>query len=465
MNIKGITADSREVQKGYVFVAIDGNNLNGEDYISDAIKNGAKTVVVNSDSKIEDMPAVEIIRVDNPRLYLSELSAKFYTNQPKQLVAVTGTSGKTSTAYFFKELCSLTALKSASIGTLGVISDEIDFDTYDVLTSPPAPLLHRILNDLAKKQIDHVAVEASSHGLSQYRLENVHFKAAGFTNFSRDHLDYHSDMDDYFQSKMHLFNTVLKTGAAVINADIPEFDSVKTNCIKHRVLTYGKNGDFIKLVDSGENFIVLEIDGKRYSTEFTQAATFQTHNLMCALGLAIATHVSIDNLINAIPKLKTIPGRLQYAGEYNGATIYVDYAHKPEALEVILKSLRQNCQGKLHVLFGCGGNRDKGKRPIMGEIAGKYADIITITDDNPRHEDPAEIRKQIVQACPKSTEIGDRAEAIRHAISQLNKNDILVLAGKGHEEYQVIGNEKIHFSDMEEVKKYTHTTNPFSDLE
>lgn len=465
MNIKGITSDSREVQKGYVFVAIDGNNLNGEDYIFDAIKNGATTVVVGSESEIKDIPDVETIRVDNPRLYLSELSAKLYTNQPKQLVAVTGTSGKTSTAYFFKELCSLSDYKSASIGTLGVISDDVEFDTYDVLTSPPAPLLHRILNDLAKKQVDHVCVEASSHGLSQYRLENAHFKAAGFTNFSRDHLDYHSDMEDYFQSKMRLFNTVLKDGAAIINADIPEFDKIKASCQNHRILTYGRKGDFIKLINSGENFIVLEIDGKQYSTEFTQAATFQTHNLMCALGLAIATHIPIDTLVNAIPKLQTIPGRLQYAGEYNGATIYVDYAHKPEALEVILKSLKQNCQGKLHVLFGCGGNRDKGKRPIMGGIAAKYADVITITDDNPRHEDPAEIRKQIVEACPKCTEIGDRSEAIRHAISQLKKNDILVLAGKGHEEYQVIGDKKIHFSDMEEAKKYTQITNPFSDLE
>ncbi len=465
MNIKGVTSDSREVQKGFLFVAIDGHNLNGENFIPDAVKNGASTVVVHSDSTIDNIANVEIIKVDNPRLYLSEVSAKFYSNQPKQLMAVTGTSGKTSTAYFFKELCSLSGFKSASIGTLGVISDEVEFDTYDFLTSPPAPLLHKILNDLAKKQIDHVCVEASSHGLSQYRLEYANFKAAGFTNFSRDHLDYHSDMDDYFQSKMRLFHTVLKNGTAVINADIPEFEKIQSNCSSHKILSYGRKGEFIKLIDSGENYIIIEVDGKKYTTEFTQSATFQTHNLMCALGLAITSHIPIDTLINAIPKLKTIPGRLQYAGEYNGATIYVDYAHKPEALEVILRSLKQTCQGRLHVLFGCGGNRDKGKRQIMGEIASKYSDVIIVTDDNPRHEDPAEIRRQIISGCPNCTEIGDRAKAIRHAISQLKKNDILVLAGKGHEEYQVIGDEKIHFSDMAEVRKYVQTSDPLSDLE
>jgi UDP-N-acetylmuramoyl-L-alanyl-D-glutamate--2,6-diaminopimelate ligase len=453
-NITGITSDSREVKKGYAFVAINGNHQNGEEFIGDAIKNGAEKIIVGKDSIVQDISDIEIIRVDNPRLYLSELSAQVYSNQPKFLTAVTGTSGKTSTAYFYKEICSESGFKSASIGTLGVISDEIEFDTYEVLTSPPAPLLHKILNDLAKKQIDHVCVEASSHGLDQYRLESIHLKAAGFTNFSRDHLDYHKGMSDYFASKMRLFNTVLKEGIAVINADIPEYQDIIAHCAKHKVLTYGKKGEFIKLKSSGENYLVLEIDGKEYSTEFTLAATFQTYNLMCALGLALAVGVKVDNAVEAIAKLKTIPGRLEYVGEHNGAAIYVDYAHKPEALEIVLKSLKEQCQGKLHVLFGCGGDRDKGKRPIMGEIASRFADHITVTDDNPRSEDPAEIRAEILASCPQAIEIGDRAKAIHHAISQVKKNDILVLAGKGHEEYQIVGDNKIHFSDMEEAKRY-----------
>jgi len=449
-NIK-ISEDSREIAEEGIFVAIKGSSVNGEDYISKAIENGASEVVVDSKSSINIKDGIKLTKVDNPRRYLSQKSAELYPKQPKYLTAVTGTSGKTSVAFFFKELCKHIGFKSSSIGTLGVLCDNVDISFAETLTSPSAPHLHKALEELSNAGVNHVCVEASSHGLDQYRVASLKLKAAAFTNFSRDHLDYHEDMDDYFKAKMRLFNEVLGDGIAVLNADIPQYQDLIKNCKNY--ISYGEHGKEIKLLSYDESSIAVTIKGEQFNVETDFAATFQKYNLLAAAGLVLAIGIEPKEITQAMEKVKIVPGRMHFAGEKNGAKIYVDYAHKPEALETVLKSLKTNCLGSLKLVFGCGGDRDKGKRSIMGSIAQTYADEVFITDDNPRTEDASSIRKEILESCSKAVEIAARGEAIRESMSNLHENDILVIAGKGHEEYQIFGDKKSHFSDFEEVQK------------
>lgn len=460
MNISGITSDSRKVKNGYAYVAIRGSKFNGEDFIQDAINSGAIEIVVSEDSTVNSVKNAKLTKVPNARKYIASIASKLYPNQPQNIVAITGTNGKTSVAFFFKQIAEFCGHKAASIGTLGVLADNYPNDAEDVLTSPETVELHSILHNLANSGVKYTAIEASSHGLSQNRVDSVNFRVGGFTNLTRDHMDYHGSVEDYFNAKARLFKELVKE-TAVLNADIPEYSKLKEIAYEAglKVMSYGKKGESIKLITSSDEVIVCDIMGKKYNILHKLSGSFQVYNIMCAIGLSLGVGLEIDNIIKSIEHIKAAPGRLELAGTYNGAEVYVDYAHTPDALENALSSLKSHCSGKLHVLFGCGGDRDPGKRPQMGEIANRLADEVIVTDDNPRTEDSASIRKQILAACPKAFEFGDRAIAIKEAMKRLNNNDMLLLAGKGHETYQVIGKEKIHFCDKEQVQNFIKANN------
>ncbi|MCE2991949.1 MAG: UDP-N-acetylmuramoyl-L-alanyl-D-glutamate--2,6-diaminopimelate ligase [Candidatus Jidaibacter sp.] len=450
---RGITSDSRKVESGFIYVSIEGVKLNGDDFIDEAISRGATLVIIQKNSAYKN-DAIEILRVENTRTKLAKLAHDFYQPQPKHIVAVTGTSGKTSVAFFYKQIAELLKHKSASVGTLGVLSNYAKFDVGDTLTSPDPITLNQILADLHAHKITHVAMEASSHGISQHRVDGIKFQAAAFTSFSQDHLDYHNSMEEYFAAKLKLFTEVLKSGYAVLNADIPEFEKISTalaNNSRIKILSYGRSGNHIKLLSSQKPDISLEILGAKFDTKFYPEGSFQIYNLMAAIGLAIATGMKPHEIVEIVPEIKAAPGRMEFVTEFNGAKIFVDYAHKPDALDKALTALKHECKGKIVVVFGCGGDRDKSKRKIMGEIAARLADTVIVTDDNPRTEDASSIRKQVMEGCKGAIEFDDRAVAIAEAIKLLKPSDMLLIAGKGHETYQIIGKEYLHFSDHEEV--------------
>ncbi len=458
-SIKGIEDNSINIKKDYVFFALNGEKTHGAKFINDAIKNGAKFVITDKKyTKKLNNNDVKILQVDNPRKYLSKLLSIFYREKPEDIVAVTGTNGKTSVVNFYQQICDLLKFKSASIGTLGLINSnkEYKFKENLSLTSPMHIQLHKLLKELYNNNITYVAIEASSHGIIQHRLDNIAFKAVGFTNFSQDHLDYHFTLEAYFNAKLRIFNEILQEGKyAVLNADINEFDTIHKVCKQRniKVIEYGKKARDLEILSSKDGRWEVKIFGERYFLETKIKGTFQLYNILCAVGLAIACNLPIDKIIHNISNIKPARGRLELVSNYSGSQIYVDYAHTPDSLKTVLQTLRSIFTGKLHVLFGCGGQRDTSKRFLMGSIAKKLADYVIITDDNPREEDPSLIRKQILKACPKAKEIDGREKAIKYAIGNLKKNDILLIAGKGHEDYQIIGKKKIHFSDFEQVKK------------
>lgn len=458
-SVKGIEDNSVNIKNGYAFFALSGEKTHGARFIDEAIKNGAKFIVV--DKKFTKQLVnndVKILQVDNPKEYLSKVLSSFYREKSENIVAVTGTNGKTSVVNFYQQICNLLKFKSASIGTLGLInSDEkYKFKENLSLTSPMPIQLHKLLKELCNNNVTHVAIEASSHGIIQHRLDNIDFKAVGFTNFSQDHLDYHSTLEAYFNAKLRIFNKILQEGKyAVLNADIEEFDAIRKVCKQRniKVIEYGKKAKDLEILSSKDGNWEVKIFGQRYFLETKIKGNFQLYNILCAVGLAIACNLPVDKIIQNISKIKPARGRLELASNYNGAQIYVDYAHTPDSLKTVLQTLRGICIGKLYVLFGCGGQRDTSKRFLMGSIAKELADYVIITDDNPREEDPSLIRKQILESCPKAKEIDGRGKAIQYAMDNLKRNDILLIAGKGHEDYQIIGKKKIHFSDFEQVKK------------
>lgn len=458
--VNGVTSDSRQVKKNYLFAALPGSKLEGSKFIADAIDHGASIILADENAKLpEGVSDVVLIKDKNPRQAFAKLAAKFYKLQPEHIVAVTGTSGKTSTVSFIQQLWHLSGnVKCASLGTLGVRGPGIR--RYGSLTTPDTQSLHAELADLAAVGINHLAMEASSHGLDQFRLDGVLIDAAGFTNLSRDHLDYHASMDDYFMAKARLFSEVMQpNGVAVINAD----DEYGQRLIKiskdagHTVMTFGVTGDDLKLLNrvprpDGQD-ISIEVLGKKYDLTLPLVGEFQVMNALCALGLVMAKDKIAENYIHHLENLRGVPGRLQLVPGHKKGAVYVDYAHKPAALEAVLKTLRPHTEGRLVCVFGCGGNRDAGKRPLMGKIAGDLADKVIVTDDNPRYEDAATIRTQIMEVIPQATEIADRAEAIQKAVSELQEGDVLVVAGKGHEQGQIIADTVHVFDDVEEVKK------------
>jgi UDP-N-acetylmuramoyl-L-alanyl-D-glutamate--2,6-diaminopimelate ligase len=457
LEISGISADSRLVEPGFLFVAIAGTKADGARFIADAVAKGAAAVLAADQAEVGDV-SVPVLRVVEPRRALALMAAIFYVAQPATIVAVTGTSGKTSVADFTRQIFAALGHQAASLGTIGVVKP--DGSLYGSLTTPDPVTLHKILAELANEGVTHLAFEASSHGLDQHRLDGVRIKAAAFTNLGRDHLDYHPTMEAYLAAKMRLFTELLpKDGIAVVNADTVEGAQVAgaAEASGRRILTVGRKGDGLKLErlvreGFGQRLSVGH-EGRVYDVRLPLLGEYQASNALLAAGLAIATGESAGRVLPSLQSLHGVKGRLEIVGEANGGLAVVDYAHKPEALAAVLDALRPFATGRLICVVGCGGDRDKGKRPIMGAIAVDKADVVIVTDDNPRSEKPAAIRAEILAGAKGAREIGDRAEAIRTAVGMLEKGDVVVVAGKGHETGQIVGDKVLPFSDHEEVRK------------
>jgi UDP-N-acetylmuramoyl-L-alanyl-D-glutamate--2,6-diaminopimelate ligase len=454
--IINLTSDSRAVKPGCLFAALPGFKLDGRDYIESAIEKGAEAIL--SLPGLSSLP-VPYIADENPRQLYSQIAARLFEGQPETIVALTGTNGKSSTIEFLRQIWTVAGKSAACFGTLGVTTDK--GVTPLKHTTPDAVALHRTLTELFDSGITHTGMEASSHGLVQYRLDGVKLSAVGFTNLTQDHFDYHPDMDDYFKAKARLFDALAPKGIpAVINVD-SEYgrqmaDVAQTAGLK--VMTVGWSGADIRIAEvtprRASQTIELVWDGRRHKVELPLAGEFQTLNVVSALGLAVATGVDKNVALEALTQLKTVAGRMEKAGEAaNGAPVFIDFAHTPDGLEKLLRGVRPHTMGRIIVVFGCGGDRDPDKRPKMGAIAAKLADHVIVTDDNPRTEIAADIRAAVMKGCPNAEEFGDRAQAIAHAISLLKADDCLVIAGKGHESGQIIGDQIIPFSDVIEARK------------
>ncbi|MEM6616372.1 MAG: UDP-N-acetylmuramoyl-L-alanyl-D-glutamate--2,6-diaminopimelate ligase [Pseudomonadota bacterium] len=452
IDVKGLTADSRAVQQGFVFAALKGSATDGRKFIPKAIEAGASAIL--TDTAPGDVPSnVAFLLDDNPRQRLAEMAARLFPRQPDNIVAVTGTAGKTSVATFARQLFSALGCHAASLGTVGVqIGEELK---YGNLTTPDPVTLHQILDEIAGEGVTHLAMEASSHGLHQYRLDGVKLRAAGFTNLGRDHLDYHGTMDAYLTAKLRLFEDLLPPdGTAVFNADCDEAAAIASIVERRglRAIPIGKAGTGIQIKDIRDNAFkqIVEIDGTlgSHNVSVPFVGRFQVMNALISAGLTVAAGCDPQDVFAAVETLKGAKGRLERIGmTESGANIIIDYAHKPDALREVLIALRPFTAGRLISVFGAGGDRDPGKRPIMGAVSKEFADVTIVTDDNPRTEDPATIRKAILDSAPSALEIGDRAEAIAHAASIAGRGDTILIAGKGHEPGQIIGTETIPFSD------------------
>jgi UDP-N-acetylmuramoyl-L-alanyl-D-glutamate--2,6-diaminopimelate ligase len=450
--VSGLAADSRAVKPGDLFFALAGAKTDGARFIDQTIAAGAVAIAGERPPQAE--LRVPFVVTPNPRRALALAAAKFYPRQPAIIAAVTGTSGKTSVAAFTRQIWQRLGHASASIGTIGLVSPKRT--VYGSLTTPDPIALHRQLDEIAGEGVTHLALEASSHGLDQYRLDGIRIAAGGFTNLSRDHMDYHPDIAHYLNAKLRLFRDLVGPGgAAVISADHDASQAVIDAGRAHgsRIMTVGRQGEGIRLVDASiDGFaqkLVLEHAGRKRELRLPLVGEFQIENALVAAGLAIGTGSDPDQVFAALGGLEGAKGRLERVGERNGAPIFVDYAHKPDALAKALQALRPYAKRRLVVVFGAGGDRDAGKRPLMGEIAAKNADSVIVTDDNPRSESPATIRSAILATAKGAREIGDRAEAIRIAISGLQPGDALLIAGKGHETGQIVGDRTLPFSDHE----------------
>ena len=455
--VSGVTADSRAVKPGFVFFAVPGVKADGLGFAAQAVANGAIAVV--AERRPAEPPGAALIVVDDVRAALSRAAAALHPRQPDCIAAITGTSGKTSVAAFTRQLWLALGHAAASLGTIGVVSPS--GDVYGSLTTPDPVTLHRLLDQMAGEDVTHLAMEASSHGLDQRRLDGVRLSAAAFTNLSRDHLDYHPTVEDYLAAKLRLFDTLLPPGApAIIDAD----SDVATRVVAAarargaRALTVGAQGEFLRLISAGTEGLAtrlaIEHAGRTHQVLLPLAGAFQTSNALVAAGIVIATGGDADTVFAALEHLEGAPGRLELIGRKGNAPVFVDYAHKPDALEKALAALRPFAPGRLIVVFGCGGDRDRGKRPIMGEIAARCADVAIVTDDNPRSEDPAAIRAEILAGMPQGDvrEIGDRARAIAAGVAMLQTGDALLIAGKGHETGQIVGDRVLPFSDHDAAR-------------
>ncbi|PWL17008.1 UDP-N-acetylmuramoyl-L-alanyl-D-glutamate--2,6-diaminopimelate ligase [Falsochrobactrum shanghaiense] len=456
VEITGVTSDSRKVERGFLFAALKGVKADGAAFAADAVQRGAVAIIAGKDTLINNVP-VPVLHVDDPRHGLAIAAAQFYGRQPEVMVAVTGTSGKTSVASFTRQIWAYAGFPAANIGTTGVFSPTRS--DYNSLTTPDPVELQRVLAVLADEGVTHTAMEASSHGLDQRRLDGVKLTAGAFTNLGRDHMDYHATIEEYLGAKMRLFDTLLPKGSPVIIFADDHYSPqaiAAAQAAGCAVKTVGRKGDFIALKrvehERFRQHVEVRINDEIYEVELPLAGDFQVANALVAAGLAMVTGVPAAAAMRALERLKGAPGRLDLVGATEeGAPVYVDYAHKPEALENVLTSVRPFTTGRVIVVFGCGGDRDKGKRPIMGEIASRLADVTIVTDDNPRSETPAQIRSEIMAAAPGAMEIGDRREAIFTAVSMMMPGDTLVVAGKGHEEGQTVGSITLPFSDHKAV--------------
>ncbi|MDP8915727.1 MAG: UDP-N-acetylmuramoyl-L-alanyl-D-glutamate--2,6-diaminopimelate ligase [Pseudomonadota bacterium] len=454
-DITGVTADSRKVKPGALFAALPGGQADGRAFIPAALAAGAVAVIAPDDTPDCGAP---LIRARDPRRAYALAAARFWGLQPRCCVAVTGTNGKTSVAAFTRQIFERLGHEAASMGTLGVRHGKTAL-TPPGLTTPDAADVARLLAELSGRGVTHLALEASSHGLDQRRLDGVVLAAAGFTNFTQDHLDYHGGMDRYLQAKLRLFEALLPRGrTTVLNADSPAFKPFADTAIAcgHVILSVGAQGQTLKLVERSAlphgQHLQVEAGGRLFEIQLPLAGGFQVENALVAAGLCIAAGEELELVLGALGELEGAPGRLQHVGRgADGGEAYVDYAHTPDGLESVLSALRPHARGRLIVVFGAGGDRDRAKRPLMGAAAVRGADIAIVTDDNPRTESPAAIRAEILAGAPGAIEIGDRRRAIRHAAAMLRAGDVLVIAGKGHEQGQTVGAEVLPFDDVTET--------------
>jgi len=450
-----VAAEAPHVERGFLYAAIPGGFKSGPERVPEAVAAGAAALLLPlpEPGDIGVPPGLAVLRSANLRRALAFLSAALADVQPQTVVAVTGTSGKTSTTVFVRQLWTALGHRAASIGTIGLFSPNWNCDV--AITTPHPFDLHPALAFLVEDGVDHLALEATSQGLHQHRLDALSVSAAAFTNLSRDHLNYHGGMAEYFAAKQRLFADLLPPGApAVVNADSDVAETIIAIARRrgHRLIRTGSSGKEIRLVEretvEGGQAITLDIFGRRASVTFPLTGPFQVENLLVGLGLVIGTGGDIEQSVAAIANLSGVRGRLESVGTSSaGGDVYIDYAHKPAALEAVLTSLRAHTRGRLIVVFGCGGETDPGKRPLMGAVATRLADRVVITDDNPRSEDPARIRAEIRATAPDAVEIGDRQEAIRAAIAMLQSGDVLVIAGKGHETSQITAGVHQPFDD------------------
>jgi UDP-N-acetylmuramoyl-L-alanyl-D-glutamate--2,6-diaminopimelate ligase len=454
LEVTGVSADSRNVKPGDIFVALAGSRTDGSRFVADAVAAGA--VVVVSERQVAVPPQAAFVRVRNARRTLALAAAHFHPRQPATIAAVTGTSGKTSVVAFVRQIWQALGHASASVGTVGIVTAKRE--EYGSLTTPDPVALHRNVEDLAREGVTHLAIEASSHGLDQHRLDGLRVKVGAFTNISRDHLDYHPTIEAYFAAKLRLFTDLIAPGgAAVINADDAHASQVIAAASARRldVITVGRTGEGIKLADVKQKGFAQTLElihrDETFTVQLPLVGAFQVENALVAAGIAIASGGKPKQVFAALETLKGAKGRLELVGTHKNAPIFVDYAHKPDALAKALDALRPYVRNRLVVVIGAGGDRDKGKRPIMGAIAAEKADRVIVTDDNPRGEDPAAIRAAILSAAKGATEIGDRGEAIRTAVAGLEPGDVLLVAGKGHESGQIVGDRVLPFTDHEAV--------------
>jgi len=449
--VTGFAIDHRKVARGSVFGAFKGAVFNGEDFIGDAVSRGAVAVVARPEVSETKVP---LLGDPEPRRLFAELAAKFYAPYPDTVVAVTGTNGKTSTVEMTRQIWRMSGHRSASIGTLGVTTADDQVTTG--LTTPDIVTFLNNMAGLERMGISHVAYEASSHGLDQHRCEGVPLAAAAFTNFSRDHLDYHETMEAYFEAKMRLFEELLPPGKpAVVWTDDPKSEEVIERCLSrgHRILTVGRSGETIRLVDQSATplgqSLLLEHEDRSIKLSLPLIGAYQAANVLVAAGLAMATGLGFDHVFSAMQRVAPVRGRLERAViSRSGVPVYIDYAHTPDALEAAIAALRPHVEGRLITVFGAGGDRDQGKRPQMGEVAVRLSDVVIVTDDNPRSEDPAAIRSAIMADAPGATEVPGRREAIAEAIGIAREGDIVLVAGKGHETGQIIGDKVLPFDDV-----------------
>jgi UDP-N-acetylmuramoyl-L-alanyl-D-glutamate--2,6-diaminopimelate ligase len=460
--VSGLAVDSRQVRPGFLFAALPGSRMHGGDFIRYALRQEAAAILTDRDgaeiarAELAGSSAA-LVLAEDPREALSAAAALWFGGQPETVVAVTGTSGKTSVATFTRQIWQALGLKSVNLGTMGVLGD---FTAPLAHTTPEPITLHRILAEMAADGVSHVAMEASSHGLDQKRLDGVRLKAGAFTNFSQDHLDYHATFEDYFAAKAGLFSRVLPDEAtAVINIDDPRGAEMRDIASRRglKLLTVGRapGADFRitgQRYDATGQDLRFTYGGAPHLVRLALIGGFQAENVLAAAALAIAAGEDPAAVFKALPDLTTVRGRMELAAvRDNGATVFVDYSHKPGALASALQSLRPHVMGRIVVVFGAGGDRDRLKRPLMGQAAAQYADVVIVTDDNPRSESPAAIRAEVMAGCPEATEIGDRAEAILRGVDALLPGDALLIAGKGHETGQIVGDAIYPFDDAEQA--------------
>ncbi len=459
--ISGLAVDSREAQDGTLFAAMPGSRVHGAEFVKYALRQGATAVLTDPEGARIAAPELAaagaaLITSEAPRATLARTAALFYGPQPSTMIAVTGTNGKTSVSTFVRQIWVEMGLQAVNLGTTGV---EGVWAAPLAHTTPEPITLHRTLANAVQNGVTHAAMEASSHGLDQARLDGVVLKAAGFTNFTQDHLDYHETFDAYFDAKAGLFARVLpESGIAVINIDDARgVDMVAIATARGQgVLTVGDSGADLCLeghrMDATGQDLRLRFQGKAYQARLNLVGDFQAYNVMVAAGLVIACGADPSEVFDTLPYLTTVRGRMELAAtREGGAAVYVDYAHTPDAVETALRALRPHVLGRLICVLGAGGDRDPIKRPLMGAAAAEFADVVFVTDDNPRTEDPTAIRGAVLEGCPDATEVADRAEAILRAVDALEPGDALLIAGKGHETGQIVGEDVLPFDDVEQA--------------